>query len=277
MAGPKVAVIGAGSYFFGKPIIHKMATSDVMAGGTLALVDTDPAVLRTMAALARRVFKHTRCGVKVVASTDRRKVLRNCDFVVLSFSRRNAHYRGVDTQIALKRGIRMCRIGPGGIFRALREAPVVLDVARNCRKLCPNAWLINFVNPTTVLGMALQRHAPDIRSFALCDGNHEPFNSLMFAKRVGIVPESADVLPPAVLARLEIAIAGVNQFSRSTPRFVSARWPPPGSARANTLPVNAASGRSCAPSTTTTPPTSSKACGAAWASRITLTRPIAAP
>ena len=41
MTGPKVTVIGAGSYFFGKAVIHKMATSPVMAGGTLALVDTD--------------------------------------------------------------------------------------------------------------------------------------------------------------------------------------------------------------------------------------------
>ena len=57
MAGPKVAVIGAGSYFFGRPVIHKMATSPVMAGGTLALVDTDEKVLKTMMRLARRIWE----------------------------------------------------------------------------------------------------------------------------------------------------------------------------------------------------------------------------
>ena len=55
MAGPKVTVIGAGSFFFGRPVIQKMATSKIMAGGTLVLVDTDPNTLRTMLRLARRV------------------------------------------------------------------------------------------------------------------------------------------------------------------------------------------------------------------------------
>ena len=54
MQGPKVTVIGAGSYFFGKPVIHKFATSPVMAGGTLALVDTDKGVLQTMMKLGKK-------------------------------------------------------------------------------------------------------------------------------------------------------------------------------------------------------------------------------
>ena len=152
MPGPKITVIGAGSYFFGKPVIHKMATSPVMAGGTLALVDTDAKVLKTMMRLAQRVFDEAKCGVKVVGATDRRKVMGDSDFIVLTFSRRNAYHRGLDTQIAAKHGIRMCSsdtIGPGGIFRALREAPLALEMARDAEKLAPNAWVINFVNPTT--------------------------------------------------------------------------------------------------------------------------------
>ena len=213
MAGPKVTVIGAGSYFFGKPIIHKMATSKVMRGGTLALVDTDKPVLRTMAALARRAFKHTKCGVKVVASTNRRDVLADSDFVVLSFSHRNAHYRGVDTEIAAKHGILMCSsdtIGPGGIFRTLRELPKVVEMAKDAHRLAPDAWLINFVNPTTTMGMGLRRYAPEVRSFALCDGHHEPYCSLDWCKIAGILPKKATRIPPDVLARLDLRIGGVN-------------------------------------------------------------------
>ena len=55
MSGPKVTVIGAGSYFFGKPVIHKMATSPIMVGGTLALVDTNESVLDTMMGVANRM------------------------------------------------------------------------------------------------------------------------------------------------------------------------------------------------------------------------------
>lgn len=213
MAGPKVTVIGAGSYFFGKPVIHKMATSPIMAGGTLALVDTNPRTLATMMRLAKRVFAETKCGVKLTGDTDRRKVMRGSDFVVLTFSDRNAHFRGVDTEIAARHGVRMCSsdtIGPGGIFRTLREAPHVLDMARDAQRLCPQAWVINFVNPTSALGIALMRYAPETRSFALCDGNHEPHNTLRYCKRVGIVPDEATALPPDWFGRLDLAIGGVN-------------------------------------------------------------------
>ena len=213
MRGPKITVIGAGSYFFGKEIIHKMATSAALADGCLALVDTDKSVLNTMMRLARRVFKATGCRVKVQGSTARRDVMRDSDFVVLAFSHRNAHYRGVDTKIALKHGVRMCSsdtIGPGGIFRALREAPKALEMAKDAARLCPSAWVINFVNPTSVLGIMLKRYAPQVKSFALCDGHHEPYNTLMWLKHVGILPETASTVPPEVRAKLDLAIGGVN-------------------------------------------------------------------
>jgi len=216
MRGPKVTVVGAGSFFFGRPVIHKMATSEVMAGGTLALVDTDKAVLNTMSRLARRVVASRKCGVKVIASTDRRKVMAGSDFVVLTFSYRNAYFRGLDTAVAAKHGIRMCSgdtIGPGGIFRALREVPVALAVARDVHRLAPEAWVINFVNPTAVLGIALRRYAPELRSFALCDGHHEPHCTLHWCKLVGILPKSASAVPPDVAARLDLRIAGVNHFT----------------------------------------------------------------
>lgn len=213
MPGPKITVLGAGSYFFGKAVIHKMATSQVLAGGTLALVDTDAKVLDAMMRLAQRVFDETKCGVKVIGSTDRRKVMADADFVVLTFSRRNAYFRGLDTKIAAKHGIRMCSsdtIGPGGIFRALREVPLALEMARDAHKLAPNAWVINFVNPTTVMGMALRRYAPEVKSFALCDGHHEPHNTLRWCKTVGILPQDAKAVPPDVFAKLDLAIGGVN-------------------------------------------------------------------
>lgn len=211
--GPKITVIGAGSYFFGKCVIHKMATSPVMANGTLALVDTDRHVLKTMMKIAERVCAKTRCGVKVIGAVDRKAVMADSDFIVLTFSCRNAYYRGLDTQIAAKHGVRMCSsdtIGPGGIFRALREIPVALAVAQDARRLAPEAWLINFVNPTAVIGRALQCFAPGIRSFALCDGHHEPYNTLYWLKHVDILPDTAAAVSPEVAAKLDLKIGGVN-------------------------------------------------------------------
>ncbi len=213
MSGPKVSVIGAGSYFFGKQVIWKMATSPVLQGGTLALVDTDPKVLKTMMAVGRRVFKAAKSKCKLVGSTDYRKVLKGSDFLVLTFSHRNAHYRGVDTKIAAKHGIRMCSsdtIGPGGIFRAMRELPKAVKIAKHAAKVCPDAWIVNFINPTSVMGIGLMRYVPEMKSFALCDGNHEPYATINRLKRVGLLPDKADSVPPEMFAKLDLAVSGVN-------------------------------------------------------------------
>ena len=211
--GPKVVVIGAGSYFFGKPVIYNMITSPILREGTLALVDTDPAVLETMMNIARRAKEATGAPLTLEGSTDRREVMRDADFVVLSFSYRNAYYRELDTRIAKKYGVTMCSsdtIGPGGIFRALRELPEILRIADDVRRLAPKAWLINFINPTSVMGIALMRHAPDVKSFALCDGNHMPYVRAMFLHQLGILPEEEKVIPPEMDAKFDLRIAGVN-------------------------------------------------------------------
>lgn len=216
MKKPKITVIGAGTYFFGRPVIYKAATSEILDGGTLALVDSDPEVLDTMMNLAKRAFTKTGAQTELIGSTDRRNVIDDSDFVVLTFSHRNAHYRGLDTAISAKHGIRMCSsdtIGPGGIFRAMREIPRALEMAEDVRKQAPSAWVINFVNPTAAIGMALKRYAPGVKSFALCDGNHEPHVRLHWLKTAGILPEDAVTVPPEVEAKLDLAIGGVNHFT----------------------------------------------------------------
>lgn len=211
--GPKVVVIGAGSYFFGKPVIYNMIENPLLRDGTLALVDTDEKVLTTMTSLAHRAKEFRQSELAIVASTDRREVLKDADFVVLSFSYRNSYYREVDTRISRKYGVTMCSsdtIGPGGIFRAMRELPEVLRIADDVRELCPRAWVINFINPTSVLGIGLMRHAPEVKSFALCDGNHEPYVRLAYLRGLGILPTEATEIPPEVADKLDLAITGVN-------------------------------------------------------------------
>ncbi len=213
MSGPKIAVIGAGSYFFGREIIYKAASSPVLNNGTLALVDIDKKVLKTMKQLAVRVLAKSKNTVKITADTDYKKAVKSADFVVLTFSWQNAHYRGIDTEIAQKHGIRMCSsdtIGPGGVFRAMREIPKAVEIARYTARVSPSAWVINFINPTAVLGMALRSYAPEIRSFALCDGLHEPRCTLRYLQMAGMLPFDANEIPAEVWAGLDLKITGVN-------------------------------------------------------------------
>ena len=115
--GPRIAVIGAGSMFFGRQAIKGVMASPVLKGATLALVDTHEPTLKKIVALAERAKKAAGAPAAIESSTDRREVLPGADFVVLSFANDGITWRGVDTQIAARHGVRMCSsdtIGPGG-------------------------------------------------------------------------------------------------------------------------------------------------------------------
>ncbi|MBZ0286808.1 MAG: glycoside hydrolase family 4, partial [Anaerolineae bacterium] len=210
---PKVVVIGAGSLFFGRQAIWQMVHSPHLNTGTLALVDNDASRLDRMAKLAEMVIAENNAPLKLEAAYNWKDVLPGADFVVLSFADRTVYFRGIDCTISEKYGIRMCSgdtIGPGGIFRAMRELPVIMECIRDIETMCPDAWVINYVNPSAVNGMALARYAPHIKSFALCDSLHMPHVKKRYAARAGI---PADGLTGAPGEAFDMRIAGVNHFT----------------------------------------------------------------
>jgi len=212
--GPRIAVIGAGSMFFGRQAIKGVMSSDVLKTGTLVLVDTHEPTLASMTALAQRAREHSGAPTKIEASTDRREVLAGCDFVVLTFANEGIRYRGIDTEIAARHGVRMCSsdtIGPGGIFRTLREAHEILAVARDVAELCPDAWVINYINPTTCNGILLMRHAPKLKSFALCDGLHMPHRRRTLLRNIGLL--GPDETNPELEAKTSLRLGGINHFT----------------------------------------------------------------
>ncbi|XEC94008.1 glycoside hydrolase family 4 [Paenibacillus tarimensis] len=212
---PKVVVIGAGSLFFGRQSIWQMVHSKYLNNGTLALVDTDEEKLSKMVRLAEMVAKENDVLLKVEGSTNRRQVLKGADFVVLSFAEDTVKYRGIDCEVSLKYGIRMCSgdtIGPGGIFRAMRELPVIMECAKDIEELCPDAWVINYINPSTVHGIALSRYAPNLKSFALCDSHHMPQIKAYYAVRAGIIQDRRE-FTEEVDRKFDFRVAGVNHFT----------------------------------------------------------------
>ncbi|MFN3983329.1 MAG: glycoside hydrolase family 4 [Caldilinea sp.] len=212
---PKVVVIGAGSLFFGRQAIWQMVHSPILNRGALALVDTDPYRLDRMARLAEMVVAHNGVSLQIEAANDWRDVLPGADFVVLSFANQTVKYRGIDCTISEKYGIRMCSgdtIGPGGVFRAMREFPNILRCARDIEQLCPDAWVINYINPSAVHGIGLRRYAPKLKSFALCDSLHMPHVKRLYAKRGGVISSDAE-FTPEIDAAFDMRIAGVNHFT----------------------------------------------------------------
>ncbi len=215
MRSPKVVVIGAGSLFFGRQALWQMLDSDVLRHGTLAYVDVDKERLDKMMGLGRLMIDHLDSPLTLEGSSERRDVLPGADFIVLSFANDGVKYRGIDCDISKKYGTLMGSgdtIGPGGIFRAMRELPVILKVADDVRELCPNAWVINYINPTTVNGIGLMRHASDLKSFALCDGHHMPQMKHSYLVQAGIAPD-AESVTPEMMDKLDMRVAGINHFT----------------------------------------------------------------
>ncbi len=215
MKGPKVVVIGAGSIFFGRQAIWQMSQSEHLNSGTLALVDTDPVHLARMKTLADKVVAHTGVDLKIEGSTKAEEVLEGADFVVFSFADRSVKFRGIDCDVALKYGVRMCSgdtIGPGGIFRTLREFPKILAYCRQIEKKCPDAWVINYINPTAANGIGLRIFAPKLKTFALCDGLHMPHVKKYYAMRAGIIPD-VEKWTDKIDRDFDFRIAGPNHFT----------------------------------------------------------------
>jgi alpha-galactosidase len=98
-------------------------------------------------------------------------------------------------------------VGPGGILRAFRNAPVLAEVARNCAEVAPHAWVFNYTNPAPVEALAMRVAAPDVRSYALCSCTGHPSSPEWLAEQVGVEPGRI-AMPPVV--------AGINHCAAVT-------------------------------------------------------------
>lgn len=149
---------------------------DIMA--TPELEDTEfvlmaPSTGKTsqVKAFADKVIEKNGLKSKVTVTTDRREALTGANYVITSFQVGGVSAFGLDYKIPLKYGVDQCigdTLGPGGVFRALRSIPVILDVARDMEELCPNATLLNYVNPMAMICWALGE--TNIQYVGLCHG-----------------------------------------------------------------------------------------------------------
>lgn len=214
-AGPKVVLIGAGSAFFGRQTIWSMVSKSALSGGCLALADVDESKLAWMRAIATRAIKSAKVPLRLEASTDYRELLEGADFVILAFAVNGVELRGIDAEISTRHGMTMCSadtVGPGGIMRTLREVPRQAAILDEVRARCPNAWVINWVNPTAAMGIAMMRHYPDLKSLAICDGPHNPrFNDNLIVN-AGLATSPAEITD-ALRSRVLIRSGGVNHFN----------------------------------------------------------------
>jgi alpha-galactosidase len=167
---PKITLIGAGSAVFARTVITDILRIEGLDSGVFALVDIDPVRLELAHRVAEKIVGLTGKQWRVTSSTERRDVLAGSDFIVNSIEVAGLANVRHDFEIPLRYGVNQCigdTIGPGGIFKALRTGPAWLDVLHDAERLCPNAWVLNFTNPMSILTLAALKGTA-MRTVGLC-------------------------------------------------------------------------------------------------------------
>ncbi|MFD1981725.1 alpha-glucosidase/alpha-galactosidase [Mesorhizobium newzealandense] len=169
---PKITFIGAGSTVFMKNIVGDVLQRPSLSGATIALMDLNPQRLEESAIVVNKLI--STLGVKAKAEThsDQRKALAGADFVVVAFQIGGYEPCTVtDFEVPKKYGLRQTiadTLGVGGIMRGLRTVPHLWKICEDMLAVCPQAIMLQYVNPMAINTWAISEKYPDIRQVGLC-------------------------------------------------------------------------------------------------------------
>lgn len=126
--------------------------------------------LEIVGELAKRMVEKAGVPMTIHLTLDRREALKDADFVTTQLRVGLLQARAKDERIPLSHGfLGQETNGAGGLFKALRTVPVILDIAKDMQELCPNAWLINFTNPAGIVTEALLRYGAHKKVIGVCN------------------------------------------------------------------------------------------------------------
>jgi len=200
----KVTIIGGGSSSFVPLLVRRLMQSPVLGSSQVTLMDVDEGRLSVMQSLADKLIANEHSELRVTSTTDQRASLSGADFVIAAISVGGMDAWANDLEIPGRHGIVMHvgdSVGPGGIMRAFRNAPVLAEVARNAAEVAPDAWVFNYTNPAPIEALAMRAAAPQVRSYALCSCTGHPSSRQWLAQQAGVEPDRI-AMPPVV--------AGIN-------------------------------------------------------------------
>lgn len=200
--GIKIVTIGGGSSYTPELVEGFIKRHKELPVKELWLVDIEEGKhkLEIVENLAKRMVKKAGVDMEVNLTLDRREALKDADFVTTQLRVGLLDARIKDERIPLSHGvIGQETNGAGGLFKALRTVPVVLDIIKDIEELCPNAWLVNFTNPTGVISEAVFKYTNFRRYIGLCN------------VPIGVKNGMADILE-VEKDRVEMDFAGLNHM-----------------------------------------------------------------
>lgn len=198
----KIVTIGGGSSYTPELVEGFIKRHKELPVKELWLVDIEEGKhkLEIVGNLAKRMVKKAGVDMEVHLTLDRREALKDADFVTTQLRVGLLDARIKDERIPLSHGvIGQETNGAGGLFKALRTVPVVLDIIKDIEELCPNTWLVNFTNPTGVISEAVFKYTNFRRYIGLCN------------VPIGVKNGMADILE-VEKDRVEMDFAGLNHM-----------------------------------------------------------------
>lgn len=173
MKKKKIVLIGAGSSVFTQGLVADFINSSKDFSPLLiGLVDIDEKALDSITTLTKRMVESKQAGIEISSSTNRRELLPNADVVIVTVAVGGRRAWEDDVFIPRKYGIYQ-PVGdttmPGGISRAQRMIPVMIEIAKDVKELCPNAYFFNYSNPMTAICTAIRKQL-DMNVIGLCHG-----------------------------------------------------------------------------------------------------------
>ena len=168
----KLTIIGAGSAVFTKNIVTDLLSIKKFKNMEIALQDIDPVRLKASHELLNVISKKLNASPNITSHTDRKESLVGANFVQTTIQ--VGGYKPstiIDFEIPSQYGLKQTiadTLGIGGIMRALRTIPVLLDVAKDVMEICPNAIWLQYVNPMCANMIAINKSYPGIKTLGLC-------------------------------------------------------------------------------------------------------------
>lgn len=172
MNNPKITFIGAGSTVFVKNILGDIFHRPALKHSQIALMDIDENRLEESQLVVQKLMKSAGASGTINCYIDQREALKDSDFVVVAFQIGGYEPCTVtDFEVCKRHGLEQTiadTLGPGGIMRSLRTIPHLWKICEDMTELCPNATMLNYVNPMAMNTWAMYAKYPHIKQIGLC-------------------------------------------------------------------------------------------------------------
>jgi len=168
----KIAIIGAGSMVFSTTLLNDILQTPGLEDATVALMGPTMSKLKKVEDYTNKIIKKNNLSIQIFSTTDRREAIKDADFVITTFQIGGMEAYKYDYEIPMKYGVDQCLgqcVGPGGVFRGMRSIPVLADLMHDMEELCPDALLLNYVNPMAACCIGMSKSS-NIKFVGLCHG-----------------------------------------------------------------------------------------------------------